>query len=63
MTQPTIEQQRQLNDEPPHPFNSRPKAWYHTAVPNICTDCHHHESAACHQPAAAPKPGKEPARE
>lgn len=45
-------------DEAPHPFNSRLKAAHHAAVAGICTDCHHHETAACHTASAAP--GKEP---
>ncbi|MFE9432888.1 hypothetical protein [Streptomyces sp. NPDC006640] len=40
-----------IHNEPPHPFNSRLKAAHHAAVAGICTDCHHHETASCHQAA------------
>lgn len=39
-----------LHNEPPHRFNGRPKLGM-PPVHGICTDCHHHETAACHTPA------------
>jgi hypothetical protein len=47
-----------IHNEPPHQFNSRLKASHHAAVHGICTDCHHHESAACHT-AAVSQPDEE----
>jgi hypothetical protein len=41
-----------IHNEPPHSFNSRLKAPHHAAVAGICTDCHHHETASCHQAAS-----------
>ena len=40
-----------MHNEPPHPFNGRPKPGM-PPVTGICTDCHHHETADCHQSAA-----------
>jgi hypothetical protein len=36
-----------VHNEPPHPFNGRPKG-HGIFVAGICSDCHHHKSASCH---------------
>lgn len=36
-----------VHNEPPHRFNTRTKN-HQIPVHGICTDCHHHETAACH---------------
>ena len=36
-----------VHNEPPHRFNGRTKPGM-TPVHGVCTDCHHHQTAACH---------------